>query len=85
MIFTTCFQYRSKDRLEKEKTPKDDFKEKHTRKEEKRDELERDRERDREKRRERKEEKLAAKDEKLYRVGVELYFCFHFKEIIFIF
>lgn len=53
---------------EKEKTPKEEFKDKHARKEEKREENDRERERERDKRRDRKEEKLGVKDDRSYRV-----------------
>lgn len=55
---------------EKEKTPKDEFREKHSRKEEKREDSDRERERERDKRREKKEEKLNTKDDRQYRVSL---------------
>lgn len=65
-VFHKLF-YSLKEKTEKDKTNREDFRDKHARKEEKREEGDRDKERD--KRREKKEEKMSAKEDRHYRVS----------------
>lgn len=76
VCFVTAFLYisSSKERSDKEKASRDDFRDKYVKKEEKRDESDRDR--DREKRRERKDEKSSSmKEDRHYRVSCRVLLC----------